>query len=216
MINGRIKNIIFDFDGTLADTSPLIIATMLATIKILGLPDRNEAQCRNTIGLKLEDVPAALWPDADVSGSEFASVYRRIFNMLKHRHSVKCYEGVLETLHTLNSRGYNLAIASSRSHGSLDEYCTDFGLEAIFSSIVGGDDVKSGKPAPEPVLKICADNGWLPYETLVVGDAVVDMEMGRSAGAFTCAVTYGNQSYEQLQAASPDLTIDVFSDLTSL
>ena len=216
MFNGKIKNIIFDFDGTLADTAPLSITTMQTTITVLNLPFKNEAECKRTIGLRLEDVPGMLWPDSNVSGKEFATAYRRIFDRLKRPLKVKCYPGVIETLLALKCRGFNLAIASSRSHASLEEYCIHFGLTSIFSIIVGGDDVISGKPSPEPVLKICSEMKWAPNETLTVGDAVVDIEMGRSADTFTCAVTYGNQSAEQLNTANPDFTIFHFSALSQL
>ena len=58
----KVRNIIFDFDGTLADTAPLIIATMQAAIRELDLPLRTNEECRALIGLRLEDIPAALWP----------------------------------------------------------------------------------------------------------------------------------------------------------
>ncbi len=62
-----IQNLIFDFDGTLADTAPLIMATMQTTIHELQLPPRTDTECRATIGLRLEDVPAELWPGDTVA-----------------------------------------------------------------------------------------------------------------------------------------------------
>ena len=74
-----IRNIIFDFDGTLVDTAPLIIATIQATIAELGLEAHTDAECRATIGLRLEDVPSVLWPANEVAARDFAGTYRRIF-----------------------------------------------------------------------------------------------------------------------------------------
>ncbi len=58
----QVKNIIFDFDGTLVDTAPLIIKTMQATMRVMNLPVRDNEQCRSVIGLRLEDIPDLLWP----------------------------------------------------------------------------------------------------------------------------------------------------------
>lgn len=209
----KITNIIFDFDGTLADTAPLIVATMQAAIRELGLPAKTDAECRGTIGLRLEEVADALWPENQISGELYAAVYRRIFDELKRPLAVKCFDGVSETLRQLHADGYGMAIASSRSHSSLDEYVSQYDFDDVFSAIVGGNDVEHGKPAPDAVLTICRRLGWKPAETLVIGDAVYDIEMGRNAGAQTCAVTYGNQSREQLVTSRPDILTDNITEL---
>lgn len=206
----KIKNIIFDFDGTLVDTAPLIISTMQAAIKALGLPEKSDSECRAMIGLRLEEIPSALWPQFPDVSELYAKTYRRLFEELKGRSEVRCFPGVIETLKQLRADGYRLAIASSRSHKSLAEYAESFGLTDLFSMLTGGDDVANGKPSPDPVLTICRTLGWAVGESLVVGDATFDIEMGHNAGARTCAVTYGNQSRSQLQTAAPDFIIDSF------
>ena len=109
-----------------------------------------------------------------------------------------------------------MAIASSRSHKSLDEYVEQFGLQDCFGMLIGGDDVEHGKPAPEPVLTILKGLGWKAGETLTVGDAPVDIQMGRAAGTRTCAVSYGNGTEQELEAALPDYIIAEFPALTAL
>lgn len=210
-----IKNIIFDFDGTLADTSPVILATMLATINKLNLPPRAADECKATIGLRLEDIPAALWPELPEIGALYASTYRMIFDEKKAELKARAYPGVIEGLKALHGAGYGMAVASSRSHRSLEEYLEYFGIAELFSDIVGGNDVKNGKPAPDPVLAVCGHTGWLPENCLVVGDAIYDIEMGNNAGCKTCGVTYGNQSREELLTAHPTLIVDTFPQLES-
>lgn len=148
----QINNIIFDFDGTLVDTAPLIVKTMQEAIRMMNLPDRTEAECRATIGLRLEEIPAVLWPELTDLGTEYARAYRRIFDELKRPLNVKCFPGGIETLDVLHDSGFRMAIASSRSHQSLEEYVELFGLGKCFCMLVGGNDVAHGKPAPEPVL----------------------------------------------------------------
>lgn len=209
----QIKNIIFDFNGTLVDTAPLIVKTMQAAIREMNLPERTEAECRATIGLRLEDIPAVLWPELTDIGAEYARTYRRIFDGLKCPLNVECFPGVIETLGVLHGSAYRMAIASSRSHQSLEEYVEFFGLDKCFSMLVGGNDVTHGKPNPEPVLSILDAKGWKANETLVVGDAAVDIHMGKAAGTRTCAVTYGNGATIELKSAHPDYIISEFTDL---
>lgn len=208
-----MRYVIFDFDGTLADTAPLIVATMQASMRELELPERSAEECRATIGLRLEEIPAVLWPEVPDMGERYSATYRRIFDELKRPLAVSCFPGVTETLRELRRLGYGMAIASSRNRESLREYAEGFGLTDCFDMLVGGDDVSRGKPAPDPVLKICGEMGWRPEECLVVGDAVFDLEMGRNAGARTCGVTYGNQSRAELATASPDGMIDSIAEL---
>lgn len=205
-----IKNIIFDFDGTLVDTAPLIVSTMKAAIAELGLPSRTDAECRSTIGLRLEDAPRKLWPDMEGLGEIFASTYRKHFDLLKRPFNVKSFPGVEATLRELMDSGYNLAIASSRSHRSLREYCESFDMTDLFRMLVGGDDVAMGKPNPDPVLSIIDAMGWNRDETLMVGDADVDIMMGKAAGLQTCGVTYGCGTPDELKNAGADIIISEF------
>lgn len=211
-----IRNIILDFDGTLVDTAPLIVATMKATIHKLSLPERDDAQYRATIGLRLEDVSSALWPDLSTMGPLYAQTYHHIFDEIKHQWEVRCFPGVVETLRKLKDCGLRLAVASSRTSSSLIEYAEFFGIIGLFDAIIGGNDVRNGKPAPDPVLLICRKNNWLTSETLVVGDAVFDIQMGKNAGTATCAVTYGNQNRGELSTALPDSIIESFPDLLTV
>ena len=209
----NLRNIVLDFDGTLADTTPLIVATMQATIKELGLKPITDEECRATIGLRLEDVPPLKWP-GDLRAAElFAPTYRRIFEVLKRPISVVCFPGVIETLAELNRSGYRMAIASSRNRHSLCEYVEQFHIADYFSMLVGGDDVSEGKPSPVPVLKILDACGWEAAETITVGDAPVDVLMGRAAATLTCAVTYGNGTEAELRQAEPTYMISEFAAL---
>ena len=212
----HIRNIIFDYDGTLVDTAPLIIATMQATIDLLQLPYKTVDECRATIGIRLEDVPDALWTGNDDVKRDFAATYRRVFEELQRPLSVQSFPGVLSVLGELHDHGYKMAIASSRGRKSLEEYVEQFGMSDYFEMIVGGNDVEHGKPAPDPVLKILDKCRWLAAETLTVGDAPVDILMGRAAGTYTCAVTYGNGGREELAAANATYIIDSFEDLKSI
>lgn len=209
-----IRNIILDFDGTLGDTTAVIIRTIQATIVELGLPTRTDNECAAVIGLRLVETPPVLFPECNVDVDLYAATYRRLFHIFNTEDAVTLYPNVLETLEELKKRGIVLTIASSRSRSSLVEYVERLGLSSLISLVVGADDVCNGKPDPEAVIMTLGKFGFIPEEAIVVGDTEYDIRMGINAGTKTCAVTYGNGTRESL--AEADWLIDDFSSLLSL
>lgn len=208
------KIVILDFDGTLGDTAAVIIRTMQATIKELGLPSRTDEQCAAMIGLRLVEIPPVLFPECELDSDLYASTYRRLFHIFNTDGAVLLYQNVMGTLVDLKNRGHILTIASSRSHSSLAEYIENLGLSPLISYVLGADDVINGKPHPEPVIKTLEHFGCKPENAVVVGDTVFDIQMGKNAGTKTCGVTYGNGTLESLSDA--DWLIDDFSELLKL
>ena len=208
-----IKNYIFDFDGTLMDTSGVILSTIKATIKDMGLPEKTDDECRSIIGIRTDEAGRYLYPELDISNKEFARVFRANYDRLQKDANEKAFPGVIDSLTKLRDNGCRLAIASSRRLVSLSDYLKGLGIIDWFDIVVGADSVTKGKPDPEPVLTVLKTLGWNADDTLVVGDADVDIMMGNAAGCMTCAVTYGNGSIASLKAAQPDYMIDDFKDL---
>lgn len=211
-----IKIFIFDFDGTLADTSQLIVSTMQKTVKDFGLPFRDEDQIKSTIGLRLEEIPGILWPDLKNIGESFVSGYRKNFEEVKNNIPVKLFPGVKETLSNLKVNGYKMAIATSRSHKSVEELTKTFHINEFFDCLVGGDDVSEGKPNPESIFKISDLMDWDIHEIIMVGDMAVDILMGKNAGVKTCGVTYGNGKILELEEAGADFIIPSFHSMPEI
>ena len=209
-----MKLIIFDFDGTLADTRGYIVTTMQQAMRELGLPVREEAACAATIGLPLKGCFQQLYPGISDADAEVGmATYRRIFEQNKAFLTIDLFPGVKETVMRLHEKGHLLSVASSRSNHTLVEMLTEEGLAPCFSLIIGANDVQHAKPHPEPVLKTLEALDVPAAEALVVGDMPVDILMGSRAGARTCGVTYGNSNRQELQAAGADYIIDRFADL---
>lgn len=207
------KCIIFDFDGTLADTRAGIVATFQETFRHMGLEVPSEAVICSTIGLTLEDgFKAALPSMTEREVKDAAAFYRKIFHDLAIPLTV-AFPGAAAVLALLQSEGYRLAIATSRRSTSLSVLCDTIGLSGYFEGLYGADSVENHKPAPDLVLKILEDFRLSPEDALVVGDATFDLLMGQRAGCKVCGVTWGNQSRGQLSSVDPDYLIDSFSEL---
>ena len=211
-----IKNVVFDFDGTLADTSMLIVATMQKSIEDYGLPYRSPDEIKSTIGVRLEEIPLILWPELKELGGPFAAIYRRNFAELKNCISVDLFPGVKDSLELLTGKGYRLAIATSRSQKSAEELTRQLGIRDCFEYLLGGDNVENGKPNPESIEKILSEMDWNPAETMMVGDMAVDIQMGKKAGITTCGVLYGNGSEVELRDAGAHFIVKSLSGLTEI
>ena len=207
---------IFDFDGTLGDTTGIILTTMAATFKAMGQPQMSEAQYRSVIGLPLEKCFSALLPLDENGEAEYAAAYRRMFDELDKKGVVSLYPGVLDTLRELKGQGMKLAIASSRHRHTLDRYISELGLSSLIDITVGADDVTRAKPDPQPVNIILQEMGVPADEAVMVGDAPFDILMGRAAGCRTIAVTYGNGTAEDLKAAGADFLAGSFNDIIQM
>ena len=208
--------VILDFDGTLADTQPIIIASIQQTLRELHLPSRSDAECRSIIGLPLAQCFVSLCGVDGENAERCADVYRRVFDELNTDGRVVLFPHVLDTIMALHDQGLQLAICSSRGRPTLEGFVKSFHLEDYVSMVVSANDVQHHKPHPEPVQKILAALGVEPEEAVVVGDASYDILMGRNAGCYTVGVTYGNQSPAELRAAGADMLIADFADLMTL
>ena len=204
-----LRLIVFDFDGTLADTSRHIVLTVQRTQKAMGLPVLSEEQCAGIIGLVLKDAFSTLHPAlSDEAAEACVDTYRRIFAETLAGFPPKPFDGVVEMLELLHGRGLTMAIASSRSSRSLRALWADMQMPVEMAMMVGSEDTERHKPDGEPVEKILEALAVPAAATLVVGDMPVDILMGHNAGARTCGVTYGNASREFLEKAGADFVID--------
>jgi len=212
-----IKLIIFDFDGTLADTHELIVKTNQEAMKAMNYPVRDEEAIRKTIGLPLEAGIRTLFPElTDEVIPAWCAMYRKVFDVLKTQIVPILFPEVKETLEWLYGKGYVLTVASSRHSSSLNAFLRDMGIAECFQYVLGADNVAKAKPDPEPVLQTLRDLGYAAAEALVVGDMPVDIFMGARAGAGTVGVTYGNSNRPELTKAGADYVLDHFSELKNV
>ena len=201
--------IIFDFDGTLADTQRGIVATAQEVLRRMGREAADERALAATIGLPLRENFTRGAGLSDEEADRAVTIYREIFETFAIP-AITVFPGVEEVLATLAARGVPMAVASSRGQHSLEGLMHHLGLDRYIplSFVFGVETAARPKPAPDILYVILGKLGAKPEETLVVGDTTFDIEMGRAAGCYTCGVSYGNQSADQLAGASPNYLLD--------
>ena len=212
-----IKLVIFDFDGTLADTKENIILTFQMTMKELGVEIKSRQECAATIGLTLEDAFKVLYPGmAAEKYILLRDTYRRIFKENRKILVPGLFPEVMETLEELRRRGYLMSIASSRLSPSLHSFLEDMNIAHFFEYAVGGDNVEHPKPAPDAVLQILRHYNLSAEEAFVVGDMPFDINMATNAGVKSCGVTWGNADAAQLKESGANYIIDKMSQLLEI
>lgn len=210
------KLIIFDFDGTLADTEECIVQTFQKTLETLNLPMKSGKDIKSTIGLPLDVCFKVLTGiEENEKIDECTATYRSLFFGLQAI-TIKLFPKVKEVLEQLQNTGIKCSIATSRSGKSLEDLCGMLGIDKLFQLKMGSNDVTEKKPAPEMVLKTMEFFGLCADDVLVVGDTIYDIMMGSNAGCMTCGVTWGNQSREELETANPTFIIDSITELPEI
>ena len=212
-----IKGILFDFDGTLANTIDLIVDTFEHTcVTALGLkPDRQ--RIIDTIGLPLGDALELL---SGIHEQQRILELRQIygaFNAANHDTMIKPIPGVAELLVQLKQRDLKLAVVTSKKAYMLERGMQCLGMLPYIDATVSVLDTERGKPAPDPMLLACERLGLTPGECLCVGDSPFDMQSGNAAGCVTVAVEYTQLDWQSLlEQGKPDYTISQPLDLLRL
>jgi pyrophosphatase PpaX len=194
---------LFDFDGTLADSVELIMASFRhATAEVLGaVPD--EDVLRAGIGRPLIDQMRALDPDR---AQELFDVYVA-HNVAWHDRLLRPYPGVDALLARLRADGRRLGVVTSKRRPTAELGLRLLGMDG-FETVVGWEDTEAHKPGPEPVLRALERMHAAPDDAIFVGDSAWDVRAGRAAGVATAAVLWGVGSRDELEAERPDLVFE--------
>lgn len=210
-----IKGILFDFDGTLANTIDLIVAAFeYSCQEVLGFKPPRE-QIINTIGLPLAQALVDLTGRPDKLEALRAAY--GLFNREHHDAMIKPIPGVAELLAELKKRGLRLAVVTSKKPPMLQRGLDCLKLAPYIDAAVTVLDTEVGKPHPAPTLLGCARLGLAPQECVCVGDSPYDMQSGNAAGVVTVAVGYTSFALEKVIAeGSPDFVIGAPEDLLNI
>jgi phosphoglycolate phosphatase len=207
--------VVFDWDGTLMDSTGQIVAAASGAIAQLGLPLRGADAIRDIIGLGLRESWQRLFPELGPDDFlPFVDAYRDHF-LAPERQTSRLFDQAAEVVTELAGRGFLLAVATGKSRVGLDRDLSATGLGRYVSASRTADETRS-KPHPDMLLELMAKLGVTPETTLMVGDTEWDLEMARRAGVPAVAVSYGAHPAERLRPYAPVACIDAIGTLLSL
>lgn len=203
--------IVWDWDGTIADSTGLISQALIKAAEQAGLPGLTEVRARSIIGLGLRESIEVLFGDIpEFQAQALAANYNR--NYYTNENNILLFEGIADTIIAIDRKGCKQAVATGKGRRGLNTALQQSGLAKCFNATKTVDECFS-KPHPQMLDELMDELVVMPERTLMIGDSQYDMQMGKNAGVNTAAVSYGSQTAEHLQQYSPDY---LFHDVATL
>jgi phosphoglycolate phosphatase len=200
-LSKQFELVVFDWDGTLMDSTAVIVASLQAACADAGLPVPSDERSNHIIGLGLHDALAHVLPG--VSPDVYPQVVERYGHHFHTREPQSpLFGGAEEVLKELRGAGHKLAIATGKSRRGLDRVLEKTGLTPLFHATRCGEESGS-KPAPGMLLDLMRALNIPADKTLMIGDTTHDLQMAANAGVRSVAVTYGAHPHGQLRGMQP-------------
>jgi pyrophosphatase PpaX len=222
-----LRVVLFDFDGTLVNTTPLILRCFRATWRqVFGL-ECADAEYIQTFGIPLQTAMEQMLarlaeagrlsapPDVAAQAAELVRVYRA-FNEIWHDEMIQPFAGVDETLRELKARGYRLGVVTSKKRAGVERGLRLYEMAELFDLSLCAEDTANNKPHPEPLLRALAMLEAAPIETLYLGDSIHDIAAGRAAEVMTAAAAWGPFPRAELEALAPHYLLDEPGELLTI
>jgi phosphoglycolate phosphatase len=204
--------LMFDWDGTLIDSSEKIIASMQRAAETSGLSRLSDTQVKSIIGLGLPEAIHNLYPEVELASREkFREHYAKHY---LEADQIPCefFPGVMETLEYFKSEGHELVVATGKARRGLNRILTNMRLLDFFHSSRCSDETQS-KPHPQMLQELLREFSRQPHEAIMVGDTTFDMEMALRADVPRIAVSYGVHAVDELKKFDPKAVIHYFEEL---
>lgn len=211
-----MRTVIFDLDGTLADTSGDLLAAANSCFRQMGLGD--VLSHPEDAGVALRGGRMMLTAGLERAGQfspatvdEFYPVLLEAYRDAIDHHTV-LYPGAMAAVETLKSAGFGVGICTNKPEALADQLMRSLGVRDAFASLVGADTLPVRKPDPEPLFEAARRAGGDPARTLLVGDSDTDRSTSANAGVPSVLVTFG-PSGDDMGALKPEALLDRFEDL---
>lgn len=207
----RFELLVFDWDGTLADSARVIVDAVQQGSLEAGVAPPEEARIRGVIGLGLQEALQVLFPDVGAATRlRISQGYRRWYT--ENEHLVGLFHGVESALQELQEAGFLLAVATGKGRRGLNRAFEATGLGPLFMASRCAGECFS-KPHPQMLEEIMDELGTARERTLMIGDSVFDLQMAHNAGVHAVGVSYGAQQEAQLRPHAPIACFDSFAKL---
>lgn len=211
-----MRTVIFDLDGTLADTSGDLLAAANSCFRQMGLGD--VLSHPEDAGVALRGGRMMLTAGLERAGQfspatvdEFYPVLLEAYRDAIDHHTV-LYPGAMAAVEALKSAGFGVGICTNKPEALADQLMRSLGVRDAFASLVGADTLPVRKPDPEPLFEAARRAGGDPARTLLVGDSDTDRSTSANAGVPSVLVTFG-PSGDDMGALKPEALLDRFEDL---
>jgi len=208
----KYRLVIFDWDGTLADSTGRIVDSMRRAAEECGLATVPDADIQNIIGLGLPEAIRTVWPSVSESQMPvMRDAYARYF-VQESAVKMGLFEGAEVMLQRFHGKRL-LAVATGKSRKGLDRILTDLSLEGTFDVTRCADETAS-KPDPLMLEEILSVTGCSVREALMVGDTTYDLDMARALGMDSVAMSHGAHEEKRLSACGPQTICHSIAELT--
>ena len=210
-----LKLAIFDMDGTLVDSREVIQTAMVTAFERCGLVPPAYEATRQIVGLGLSEACQRLAPDyGDLP--RLVAEYKQAFVSRRSEPDFKepLYDGAIETLERLAKENWLIAMATGKSHAGIKAVFDMHPLGQYFDTVWCADD-GPGKPHPFMCLEAMKAVGAEAEQSLIIGDAIFDIQMGRAAGIHSIGVSWGFGEAEELHAAGAHEVHHDFAELNA-
>ena len=197
----RFDLIVFDWDGTLFDSTMLIVRCIQNACRDIGVPVPSDEAAAYVIGLGLHDALQHVVPGlAPARYPELGQRYR--YHYIASQHELLLFPGTLEMLQALKARHHLLAVATGKNRRGLDDALQHSQLHGVFDATRTADETAS-KPHPLMLQELMAQLDVAPERTLMIGDTTHDLQLAVNAGTPRVAVSYGAHGPEAFEAHAP-------------
>jgi len=197
----RFDLIAFDWDGTLFDSTALIVRCIQQSCADLGVAVPSDEQAAYVIGLGLSDALAHAAPGLPPERyPELGQRYRHHY--FERQHELVLFDGALELLHALKARRQRIAVATGKARRGLDAALDSVQLKGLFDATRTADETAS-KPNPRMLLELMDECGTSPQRTLMIGDTTHDLQLAVNAGTPCIGVSYGAHNHEAFAEYNP-------------
>ncbi|HKJ13008.1 MAG TPA: HAD-IA family hydrolase [Ornithinimicrobium sp.] len=207
--------VLFDLDGTLADTIDLIVASYRHALRAVLCADLPEPQLRSWIGRPLRATVAETFPDRVDDVEEVVRVYRE-WNLAHHDEMIREFPGVRRLLADLEGSGARLGVVTAKIAQTADLGLRATGLHRRIPVLAGAEATDRHKPDPDPLLHAASTLQVDPSDCVYVGDSVHDLRAARAAGMSAVGVTWGAGLRHELEAEQPVAVVDDTIELSTL
>lgn len=212
-----MKAIIFDFDGTLADSGECGYLATQTAFKECHLPIPTKDMIDYYMGIPIEQSFHEITNNTldDAQFTELLRCFRQAYKSYEEQ-TITTFPHISEVLKTFHLQGFLLFVLSSKKTDVLYRNLQKLQLDRFFTDWIGSDQVAHYKPHPDGIFKIIERHSLKVSECTMIGDAIFDIQMGKAAGCETVAVNWGSHSKEQLQKEEPTFFAHEVNDLYHL